>query len=320
MTRVNNDDRVHSTQILLHKVQADKHMLIRHVERQLGAEEKAYQIDRRMKLMRYNTKSKLNSLDSMEKRILKLKEQLNHNINGNISLVYSGKNEVDKELRELNSNAIIRETTSPCTFCGKRFLRAVVKDHESMCLSSPLVQSNVVDMSQPKADSQDFGNRSVFSKSYFGKNNREESDEEICPLSSNGSMKNSEDQNVETTAEVRPQSPRNLRIVKTSSNSIEIIWDPPILSGGLPIYDFEVSYIHCIKEETESSKVRKRKQKHESMKCSRWCLENPIPNNTYIISDLNASTLYLDIKIRCRNKIGWGGYSIPIERCYTSGK
>ena len=319
MTQDNNSDTVHSTQLLLNKVQADKHVLMRHIERQLGAEEKAYQIDRRMKILRNNTKSKLNSLDSMEKRIWKLKEQLNNNVIGNNSLLHSGKNHVDKELRELNSNAIIRKTTVPCTFCGKRFLRAVVTDHESMCSSSSLVQSNLVDVSQPETDSQDFKSKFTFYKSHTGDNSREDIDEKNYPLSHESNMTNSDDQNI-TTAEVRPQSPRNLRIVKTSSYSIELIWDPPILDGGLPIYDFEISYIHCIKEEIESGKARKQKQRHETSQCSRWCLENPVPNNTYIMSDLNASTLFLDIKIRCRNEIGWSDYSIPIERCYTSSK
>jgi hypothetical protein len=105
---------------------------------------------------------------------------------------------------------------------------------------------------------------------------------------------------------VKSQPPRHLRISSIGSSSITIEWDDPLFNGGAPIIDYEIFY---------SKRGKRMKQK-----CTRWCNLHPLPENIYTIDGLAASTTYSNIKIRCKNKVGWSDFSVIIDNVKTKGK
>ena len=47
---------------------------------------------------------------------------------------------------------------------------------------------------------------------------------------------------------------------------------------------------------------------------------NPIPYKDFVIDGLDADASYVDIKLRCRNKVGWSDFCQKIESVKTAGK
>ena len=128
-----------SIQTSIYNFSAKRHELMRQVETQLVVEVKANVVDRRITHLEQRTRAKLDTLDSYQNRLLKLKEQLRSS--GYSSDDVDQKNaqsEVDRELRNINTcSSFMRHETIMCTFSGVRFLRSVIKDHEASC-SIPL--------------------------------------------------------------------------------------------------------------------------------------------------------------------------------------
>jgi hypothetical protein len=112
--------------------------------------------------------------------------------------------------------------------------------------------------------------------------------------------------NVAIKAIVKSHPPRNLRVSSVGSSSITIEWDDPIFNGGAPIIDYEVFY--------------SKRGKRMNQKCTKWCNLYPIPKNIYTIDGLAASTTCTNIKIRCRNKVGWSDFSAIMDDVKTKGK
>jgi hypothetical protein len=112
--------------------------------------------------------------------------------------------------------------------------------------------------------------------------------------------------NFENKAVVKSHPPRNLQVISVGSSSITFKWDAPLFNGGAPIIDYE--FVHS------------KRGKRMTQKCSRWCNSYPIPKNIYTIDGLEASTTYSNIKIRCKNKVGWSDFSAIIDHVQTTGK
>ncbi len=112
------------------------------------------------------------------------------------------------------------------------------------------------------------------------------------------------------TIAMRPHPIKNLRLIAVSFDAIHLAWDPPIFDGGEPLIDFQLSYYIRNKQD---------KAKRTSMSCLRWCQRKPHAVNSFILYGLHASSYYLDIRIRCRNCIGWSDYSVAIDSVKTGG-
>ena len=113
-----------------------------------------------------------------------------------------------------------------------------------------------------------------------------------------------------------PQKPRNVVVSKLGPDYISLKWEPPILDGGCKVFDYEIGYRVCHVE-----KIGKREVRHYTdvppLLCSRWVLKPPVASYGFVLTDLEASTEYSDIKVRCRNKIDWGPFSKPLDPVTT---
>ena len=119
---------------------------------------------------------------------------------------------------------------------------------------------------------------------------------------------------------VRPHPLRNLKLVAVSFDSIRIGWDVPIFEGGEPLTDFEVSYCSTLTRISDNCKKQgKTKVLNQRMSCLRFCNKNPSKGSSFIINGLSAGMLYLGIKIRCKNVVGWSDYSNVLESVKTKG-
>jgi len=106
-----------------------------------------------------------------------------------------------------------------------------------------------------------------------------------------------------------PQSPRNVRVKAVGYESIALEWDPPILDGGAAIYDHEIFFSRFHINHV-GKKVLRNAEAMPPVRTSRWCMRRPIKQE-YILQGLDASTEYVDIRMRCRNPAGWSDWSDP---------
>lgn len=107
------------------------------------------------------------------------------------------------------------------------------------------------------------------------------------------------------SATVRPQPPRNLRISSSSSSSFTIQWDSPIFDGGAAIVDYELVF-SC-------------RQRRVQVNCKCLCMRKPLPTSSFVIDGLTASNTYSNIKLRCKNDVGWSDFSSRIDSIQTQG-
>ena len=116
-------------------------------------------------------------------------------------------------------------------------------------------------------------------------------------------------------AAVRPKPPRNLRVRAVDFESITIEWETTIFDGGESIMDYEIVY-----SIQPLPKQKNQRSRRVSLQCSRWCLAKPIPEKSFAIDNLAAGTNYSDLKLRCRNKVGWSDFCQKIESVTTAGE
>ena len=108
-----------------------------------------------------------------------------------------------------------------------------------------------------------------------------------------------------------PQPPRNLRLVSVTHDCITVAWEDPILDGGSPIYDYQLSFCRYSIKRTGKREIRKA-ERMPPVKMSRWCLSSPVPQKEFQLSHFEASVEYSNLRLRCRNEVGWSGHSEPL--------
>ncbi len=188
--------------------------------------------------------------------------------------------EIDVDIAQFYSKRnILYRSMTECPHCKERFFDSIFHDHISVCS----IISKRVEQNDRKSLVENLTN-----------------DEISVPYDP-----------------VKPKPPRNLRIRSVDFSSITIEWDKSIFDGGEPIIDYEVVY--CVHSDDPKQTSERSARIEFSESCSRWCLAKPIPDNSYTIEGLPAGTKCSNIKLRCKNKVGWSGFGQRIKNTKTAG-
>lgn len=112
-----------------------------------------------------------------------------------------------------------------------------------------------------------------------------------------------------------PGPPTDVRAEPTSYNSITVRWADPVFSGGQPIFEHEIAY------ELYANRAKNRDTNRFVTTCSRWCLDYPVALESFVLSGLPPATEVLNIRVRCKNKVGsseWSTSSAQTKSMRTS--
>ena len=116
----------------------------------------------------------------------------------------------------------------------------------------------------------------------------------------------------------KPQPPRNCKLVKRGSTFLQFSWDPPIMAGGLSVYDYEIKYEENRVEydakafREGGSKWKRSIVEHGPIQTSRWCMNQIVCHNGAKVDNLYAATDYSDFWIRSVNIRGVSEWSSMI--------
>jgi hypothetical protein len=131
-------------------------------------------------------------------------------------------------------------------------------------------------------------------------------------------------------AAMPPRPPRNFMSASVGPDWIDLRWDPPIIDGGFPIFEYEISYsIHriikidkCVDalccEAVESTFwltkrplyfIRYTKEDlilpQSPVLTSRWAQKHPVASNGFRLTGLEAGGHYVNISVRCCNEVSF---------------
>ena len=102
-----------------------------------------------------------------------------------------------------------------------------------------------------------------------------------------------------------PQAPRNCRYVRKGHRFIEFAWEPPVFDGGLPVFNYEISYKTHTAYMDKVSKLRVVKVTEQpNILTTNWCFRNPVCHYGYKIVNLTAGQSYVDFRVRSINLQG----------------
>lgn len=108
-----------------------------------------------------------------------------------------------------------------------------------------------------------------------------------------------------------PQPPRNLFIKSRGATYVELGWEPAVIDGGLPVTDYEVSYIVNVMEMNKATgKYDRFTENPDPILTSHWGMVDPICHYGYKLTDLRSGAEYTGFKVRCRNLRGWSDYCV----------
>ena len=122
----------------------------------------------------------------------------------------------------------------------------------------------------------------------------------------------------------KPQPPRNCRFVKKAQTHITFSWEPPVFSGGLHVYQYEVrfkSHTPYLCPTTKMKMVRAVQQ--PNFFTSLWCMATPVLDSGCKLGGLQAGQGYVDFQVRAYNLQGhseWVDLVEPVSAGKRGGK
>ena len=178
-------------------------------------------------------------------------------------------------------------------------MKSILQEHEIVCTQNahvrPIEHENSNEANYRRADMSLEQERIVADSCHLGFGKLNDVGNQIC---------------------VKPQAPRNVKVLSTNHNSVLFSWDPPILIGGCPIEKIEVAF------SMQSNKTIGKQIVRKKIPMSRiiFSAQTLNPQNQFMIEKLTAATKYCDIRLRCQNKVGWSPASAAVNNVVTSGK
>jgi len=108
-----------------------------------------------------------------------------------------------------------------------------------------------------------------------------------------------------------PQAPRNLECASSGFNFIQLTWQPPVSTGGAPVFEYEVTF------KLATSLGDKKPVSMPRLLTSRWCCDDPVANHGFKVEHLRSGLELVDLAVRCRNEAGWGPASNRVASAST---
>lgn len=278
-----NEINQKTTKTLLRNLDAKRYALFRQIETHTIIDNRISQFEDDLSEIQKLTRSKIDDIDSYLSKKKGLRE------NDNIGEYEDADKEVDRDINfTYSKRSILSRSMTECPKCNEQVLTNFLDEHRKICSITAKRKANV--------------NQTPH----------------ICIGHDNDGVEGDSSGKAHSPIPydpVRPNPPRNLRVRAVDYSSMTIEWDTSIFDGGEPIVDYEVVYSM---QPSPAHNIKRTKNFTEQ--CSRWCLTQPIPKNTFVIEGLFASTTYSDIKLRCKNRIGWSDFGSNIESVETAGK
>ena len=265
------------------------------IEQQLQIQKKLRNLEKDISRVSKLGKSKVDSLTSLESRVLALKEKIRDNLNSK-----SAEDEVKDALNNLQiststsmPNMAISNTSSKpstinvqaanarllkfqiCPRCNRKILSSLYKTHENSCRHISEIEENEYTYTYVSNIASSTSNNSMSSVVNKSKNalgvNRLNPQNNIAS-SSNGSTTQQghyggidDDTNLTKAAALNyafftPKPPRNIQLQSYGSDYIEFIWLPPLSDGGTAVIDYEITYLqeyYIVNPETRIPKLQR---------------------------------------------------------------
>eukprot|EP00814_Leptocylindrus_danicus_P004607 CAMPEP_0116006670 /NCGR_PEP_ID=MMETSP0321-20121206/1863_1 /TAXON_ID=163516 /ORGANISM="Leptocylindrus danicus var. danicus, Strain B650" /LENGTH=263 /DNA_ID=CAMNT_0003475261 /DNA_START=158 /DNA_END=946 /DNA_ORIENTATION=+ len=114
------------------------------------------------------------------------------------------------------------------------------------------------------------------------------SHDQYCSSADDSNAQHQRQHELQLTCVMEPQPPRNVAVSSIGHNFIILSWNSPILDGGDAIYDYEIAFRECRLVTVGKSKTTA-ESKCVTLTCSRWCMKNPIPSNSFRVDSLRAN-------------------------------
>lgn len=226
------------------------------------------------------SKSHIDTLTDLEKRINSMRFQLNQ----------PSVPTVDEDIRKqvnVHNHVKLDSLFTDCSICQRKILCQLFEKHHEVCKRK---KKSINPLTRPVSSSS--LNTSL--------------EEESKPIYDY-------DQDVVTSLSTfKPQPPRSFKVLNIGSTFIDWRWEPPIVDGGLAITDYEISYsLMYMEMNHDTDKYVKFVKECDPIRTSNFCLINPICHSGYKIVGLRAQTEYYDFKIRSVNLRGFSEW-IPM--------
>jgi hypothetical protein len=237
---------------------------------QLTIERNLYQLDRDLRRSATLSRSRIDALSDLERRVTRMKALLRDNSGQGPSVV----EQVGFELRS-NPTQKLDKMFTMCNRCNRRILSSLFDAHDASCakLGGKTTSAVVVHRAAVYEINKDDTNDITYA----------------------------------TTS--APQSPRNFRVVAKGCTFIQFEWDPPIFDGGLPLYDHEIEYNQQLDTFDKKTKLWVRNLiRMPTVTTTQYCFKRPAASHGFKLTLLTAGCTYVDFKIRCLNLKGASPY------------
>jgi hypothetical protein len=120
------------------------------------------------------------------------------------------------------------------------------------------------------------------------------------------SLDQSVDIDIKTTL---PSPPRNVVVAQISSSYIDLSWDPPVLDGGLNVFDYEIRLNkRCQLFNKKTQKWKRWVEEIPARTTTLWAAQKPVCHQGARITGLEGNHEYFDISVRSRNLKGYSDW------------
>ncbi len=109
-----------------------------------------------------------------------------------------------------------------------------------------------------------------------------------------------------------------MRVGAITHGSFELLWEPPLFDGGLPVRD-HIVHLSKLVVNTKNPRAKADTVPLPPQTLSRWCRAAPVGTHGGMVEGLEPDTMYVDITVQCVNAVGPGAFSTTTPMVKTFG-